>query len=70
MAGHSKHTAFACASRLALAGPRSPSGWKKNELAIKNLKELVEEFPGNTTYETEYAKALGRPIPATMGPAQ
>ena len=51
---------------LALSARRE----KKEDLAIKNLKELVEEFPGNTTYETEYAKALGRPIPATMGPAQ
>jgi hypothetical protein len=51
---------------LALSARRE----KKNDLAIKNLKELTEEFPGNTVYETEYAKALGRPIPATMGPAQ
>jgi len=51
---------------LALSARRE----KKEDEAIKNLKELVEEFPGNTTYETEYAKALGRPIPATMGPAQ
>jgi hypothetical protein len=33
------------------------------------LKELTEEFPGNAVYDTEYAKALGQPIPATMGPA-
>jgi hypothetical protein len=51
---------------LALSARRE----KKNALAIKNLKELTEEFPGNTTYESEYAKALGRPIPATIGPAQ
>jgi hypothetical protein len=51
---------------LALSARRE----KKNELAIKNLKELIEEFPGNAVYETEYAKALGRPIPATMSPAQ
>src|SRR6266849_5342949 len=51
---------------LALSARRE----KKNDLAIKNLKELTEEFPGNTVYETEYAKALGRPIPATIGPAQ
>lgn len=51
---------------LALSARRE----KKTELAIKNLKELTEEFPGNTVYETEYAKALGRPIPATMSPAQ
>ena len=51
---------------LALSARRE----KKNELAIKNLKALTEEFPGNAVYETEYAKALGRPIPATIGPAQ
>lgn len=51
---------------LALSARRE----KKDELAIKNLKALTEEFPGNTVYEAEYAKALGRPIPATMGPAQ
>ena len=50
---------------LALSARRE----KKRDLAIKNLKELTEEFPGNTVYETEYAKALGRPIPATLGPA-
>ena len=51
---------------LALSARRE----KKTELAIKNLKELTEEFPGNAVYETEYAKALGRPIPATISPAQ
>ena len=51
---------------LALSARRE----KKTDLAIKNLKELTEEFPGNTVYETEYAKALGRPAPTTMGPAQ
>ena len=51
---------------LALSARRE----KKTELAIKNLKRLTEEFPGNSVYETEYAKALGRPAPATMGPAQ
>ena len=51
---------------LALSARRE----KKNELAIKNLKALTEEFPGNSVYETEYAKALGRPIPLTMGSAQ
>ena len=49
---------------LALSARRE----KQNALAEKNLKELTEEFPGNAVYETEYAKALGRPIPATMGP--
>ena len=51
---------------LALSARRE----KKEDLAIKNLKELTEEFPGNTVYETEYDKALGRPIPTTIGPAQ
>jgi hypothetical protein len=50
---------------LALSARRE----KKNALAEKNLKELTEEFPGNAIYDTEYAKALGRPIPATIGPA-
>ena len=51
---------------LALSARRE----KKDALAIKNLKELTDEFPGNTVYETEFAKAQGRPIPATLGPAQ
>ena len=50
---------------LALSARRE----KKDELAQKNLKALTEEFPGNAVYDTEYAKALGRPIPATIGPA-
>jgi tetratricopeptide (TPR) repeat protein len=49
---------------LALSARRE----KQNALAQKNLQELTEEFPGNLVYETEYAKALGRPIPATVGP--
>jgi len=51
---------------LALSARRE----KKQALALKNLKELTEEFPDNTVYQSEYAKALGRPIPATLGPAQ
>ena len=51
---------------LALSARRE----KKTELALKILKELTEEFPGNAVYEAEYAKALGRPIPATVSPAQ
>ncbi|HKM65780.1 MAG TPA: hypothetical protein VJX70_01335 [Candidatus Acidoferrum sp.] len=51
---------------LALSARRE----KKDALAAKNLKELTEEFPGNSVYEAEYAKALGRPIPATIGPGQ
>ena len=50
---------------LALSARRE----KLNLLAQKNLKELTEEFPGNAVYDTEYAKAMGRPIPTTMGPA-
>jgi hypothetical protein len=51
---------------LALSARRE----KQNALAQKNLKELTEEFPGNAVYDAEYAKALGRPIPATIGPTQ
>jgi hypothetical protein len=50
---------------LALSARRE----KEDALAQKNLKALTEEFPGNTVYDTEYAKAMGRPIPATVGPA-
>src|SRR6516164_5121237 len=50
---------------LALSARRE----KQEALARKNLKELTEEFPGNSVYDSEYAKALGRPIPATIGPA-
>jgi hypothetical protein len=42
---------------------------KQDALARKSLKELTEEFPGNAVYDTEYAKALGHAIPATIGPA-
>ncbi len=51
---------------LALSARRE----KQDELARKNLKELTEEFPGNAVYEAEYAKALGEPIPATIGPSK
>jgi hypothetical protein len=50
---------------LALSARRE----KQDALAQKNLKELTEEFPGNPVYEGEYAKATGRPVPATVGPA-
>jgi tetratricopeptide (TPR) repeat protein len=50
---------------LALSARRE----KQDALAQKNLHELTEEFPGNLVYETEYAKAMGGPIPATIGPA-
>jgi len=51
---------------LALSARRE----KQNELAIKLLKDLTEEFPGNPVYMAEYEKALGRPIPSSIGPAQ
>ena len=51
---------------LALSARRE----KMNGLAQKNLKELTQEFPGNAAYETEYAKAMGRPVPAPLGPAK
>jgi hypothetical protein len=41
---------------------------KQDAIAQKYLKELSEEFPNNPLYSAEYAKALGRPIPATLGP--
>jgi tetratricopeptide (TPR) repeat protein len=50
---------------LALSARRE----KMTEVAQKNLRELTEEFPGNPVYESEYAKALGQPIPATIGRA-
>jgi tetratricopeptide (TPR) repeat protein len=50
---------------LALSARRE----KKDDMAQKNLKALTEEFPGNAVYDTEYAKAMGYPIPATVGPA-
>jgi hypothetical protein len=50
---------------LALSARRE----KKDAIARKNLKELTEEFPGNSVYDAEYAKAMGQPVPATIGPA-
>jgi hypothetical protein len=47
---------------LALSARRE----KQNALAQKLLLELTEEFPSNPTFATEYAKAMGRPIPAEM----
>lgn len=49
---------------LALAARRE----KQNALAQKLLHELTEEFPESRLYPAEYAKAMGRPIPATMHP--
>jgi hypothetical protein len=51
---------------LALSARRE----KQDVLAQKVLKDLTEEFPGNPVYIAEYEKALGRPIPAFIGPAQ
>jgi hypothetical protein len=49
---------------LALSARRE----KQNALAQKLLFELTQEFPSNPTYATEYAKAMGRPIPAELKP--
>jgi hypothetical protein len=49
---------------LALAARRE----KKNELAQKLLHDLNEEFPASPLFAAEYAKAMGRPIPAEMRP--
>jgi hypothetical protein len=47
---------------LALSARRE----KQPALAQKLLLELTQEFPSNPTFATEYAKAMGRPIPAEM----
>jgi hypothetical protein len=47
---------------LALAARRE----KQNALAQKMLRELTEEFPSNTTFAAEYAKAMGLPVPAVL----
>jgi hypothetical protein len=49
---------------LALSARRE----KQNALAQKLLLELTQEFPANPTFATEYAKAMGRPIPAELKP--
>jgi hypothetical protein len=49
---------------LALAARRE----KKNALAQKLLRELSEEFPESSLYAAEYAKAMGRLVPAQMHP--
>ena len=49
---------------LALASQRE----KQNERSEKLLKELSEEFPASPLFAAEYAKIMGRPIPATMEP--
>jgi hypothetical protein len=50
---------------LALAARRE----KQNALAQKLFRELSEEFPEGSLYAAEYAKAMGRPIPAQMQPS-
>jgi hypothetical protein len=49
---------------LALSARRE----KQNQLAQKLLLELSEEFPGNELFAAEYAKSMGRPIPAVLKP--
>jgi len=41
---------------------------KKRWGGAKLLRELSEEYPGNSLYAAEYAKAMGRIIPAQMHP--
>jgi hypothetical protein len=47
---------------LALAARRE----KQNVLAQRLLRELKDEFPSNDTFATEYAKAMGLPVPASV----
>jgi hypothetical protein len=47
---------------LALSARRE----KQNALAQKLLRELSEEFPSSPLFAAEYAKAMGRPIPAEL----
>lgn len=47
---------------LALAARRE----KQNPLAQKLLLELSQEFPTSPLFAAEYAKAMGRPIPAEI----
>lgn len=47
---------------LALAARRE----KQNKLAQKLFHELTEEFPESSLYPTEYAKAMGQPVPPSM----
>jgi tetratricopeptide (TPR) repeat protein len=49
---------------LALSAERE----KQYELAQKLLRELTGEFPNNPSFAAEYAKSMGRPIPALMHP--
>jgi hypothetical protein len=49
---------------LALAARRE----KQTAFAQRLLRELSEEFPESSLFATEYARAMGRPIPAQMHP--
>lgn len=49
---------------LALAARRE----KQKPLAEKLLRELTEQFPESPLYELEYAKVMGRPVPASLPP--
>jgi hypothetical protein len=49
---------------LALAARRE----KQDALAKKLLHELTEEFPDSPLFTAEYAKVVGRPIPAELKP--
>ncbi len=49
---------------LALAARRE----KQDAMAQKLLHELTEEFPDSPLFAAEYAKVMGRPIPAEMKP--
>ena len=41
---------------------------KQNAVAQKMFRELSEEFPESSQYAIEYAKAMGKPIPAETHP--
>lgn len=49
---------------LALAARRE----KQPALAERLLRELNDEFPASPLFAAEYAKVMGRPIPATIEP--
>ena len=49
---------------LALAARRE----KQDPLAKKLLQQLTEEFPDSRLFAAEYAKVIGRPIPAEIKP--
>ena len=49
---------------LALAARRE----KQNPVAQKLLRELSEEYPESSLFAAEYAKAMGRIVPAQMHP--